>query len=129
MVDDAVRGFLGDDEQVSTVKVGDRVRVSCGKSVVVGTVTGVSDNGIDVKQDKVDAFNFFSFVNWVFNVIAPPIPDVVGTIVRDKAGDVWQRREKGWYIADDDADFYDINCLDQDSYAPFSVLYAPENSS
>ena len=127
MVDDAVRGFLGDDEQVSTVKVGDRVRATCGESVVIGTVASHQGEVVEVLVDG-DASRFFRS-HWSIEVIAPPIPDVVGTIVRDKAGDVWQRREKGWYIADDDADFYDINCLDQGSYAPFAVLYAPENPS
>ena len=128
MVDDAFRGFLGDDEQVSTVKVGDRVRATCGENVIVGTVTWLDDNDLEV--DTGDTFGTIGIgrpAAWSIEVIAPPIPDVVGTVVLDKDGDAWQRRENGWYSPDADESFYDIKFVN--FYAPLTVLYTPENPS
>ena len=60
-------------------------------------------------------------------VIAPPIPDIVGTIVRDKDGDAWQRHEAGWYSAG----AMSSRSIDElhDDYGPLTVLWTPEDQS
>ena len=130
MVDDAFRGFPGDDEQVSTVRVGDRVRVTCGESVVVGTVTNVRPygvDGVDVLADGCTESNAFRFENWAFEVIAPPIPDVVGTIVRDRDNDAWQQNHHGWVSANT-SHIYKLDAL-RSAYGPLTVVWTPEATS
>ena len=110
---------------VSNVKVGDRVRATCGESVIVGEVTGRGDFGITVNVEGTDGHKHWMPTSvWNVEAIAPPIPDIVGTIVRDKNDEAWQRHEVGWYPADNDSDFYDFVYL-QD-YAPLTVLWTPE---
>ena len=84
------------------VKIGDRVRVTCGESVVVGTVTDAWSRGVTVLPDGYTETNCFALDGWTVEVLSPPIPDVVGTIVRDADGDAWQRDEDGWYRAGSD---------------------------
>ena len=123
MGDDAFRGFLGDDEQVSEVKAGDRVRATCGENVIVGTVTWLDEGDLEV--DTGDAFGTIGIgwsAAWSVEVIAPPIPDVVGTIVCDRTGEAWQRRVKGW-LSINGSRFYTLAEL-EDYGSPLTVLHA-----
>ena len=52
------------------------------------------------------------------------VPDVVGTIVRDRDGDAWQRRERTWFMAGSETDSYDRNFLQ--GLGPLEVLWTPE---
>ena len=106
-----------------TVKVGDRVRATCGESVIVGTVMDVDEDGTEVNVGS-DAGRYFLPDAWIIEVIAPPIPDVVGTIVRDTNGDAWQRYRGGWYSTRVGNDWYSLKDL-QAVLAPIEVLWTP----
>ena len=111
---------------MSGVKVGDRVRATCGENVIVGTVTWLDEN--DLQVDTGDAFGTIGLgrpAAWSIEVIAPPIPDVVGTIVRDKDGDAWERCEGGWYSARPML-YNPYVFADLQEYAPLEVLWTPE---
>ena len=113
---------------MSAVNEGDRVRLTCGESVIVGVCQGglryapsvwVTPDGTDV--------TFIYDTRWTVEVLAPPIPDVVGTIVRDEDGDAWQRFDGGWYST--------ATCTDaaptllpvvQGQCGPLTVLWTPE---
>ena len=111
---------------MSTVKVGDRVRATCGESVIVGTVSSVYPRGISVDVDG-DEHRYYMVdgMSWTVEVVAPPIPNVAGTIVRDRNGEAWQRRAHGWYMADDGHGDYGLDDL-QIRYGPLTVLWTPE---
>ena len=104
------------------IKVGDRVRATCGESVVIGTVASQQGEVVEVLVDG-DASRFFRS-HWSIEVIAPLIPDVVGTIVRDADGDAWQRASSGWLIISEDGD-HSLNHV-QKHYGPLTVLWTPE---
>ena len=127
MVDDAFRGFPGDDEQVSEVKKGDKVRMTGGESVIVGMVTGLECNSLFLELAGVNTRFYLTCSDWSIEVIAPPIPDVVGTIIRDRDGDAWQRHKSGWYLTNDtfSSSLYQLELV----YGPFTVLYTPEATS
>ena len=115
---------------MTAVKVGDRVRATCGGSVIVGEVKHLYPSGVHVHvdgEDIDDDLRWFAFPTWTFEVLAPPIPDVVGTIVRDRNGDAWQRREGSWYLADDDDVGRSLDVLQ--IYGPLTVLWTPEATS
>ena len=116
---------------METVKVGDRVRATCGESVIVGEVAAVTNRlvlyVIVDGDDTRDRSRCFAFADWIVEVLAPPIPDVVGTIVRDEDGDAWQRFDGGWYST--------ATCIDaaptllpvvQGQCGPLTVLWTPE---
>ena len=65
---------------MSAIKKGDKARATCGGSVIVGKVTRQYDEGLAIYVDG-DTNRYFPFRAWTFEVIAPPIPDVVGTIL------------------------------------------------
>ena len=127
MGDDAFRGLFGDDEQVTAVKVGDRVRMTLDDNVIVGMVTGLEGASVFIELAGVSARFYLTCSDWNIEVIAPPIPDVVGTIVRDKDGDAWQRHKGGWYLTNDtfSSSLYQLEL----AYGPFTVLYTPEATS
>ena len=56
---------------------------------------------VSVAPDGDDNLYYLVDGVWTVEVIAPLISDVVGTIVRDKDGDAWQRQERGWYMTND----------------------------
>ena len=116
---------------MTAVKVGDRVRATCGESVIVGEVAAVTNRlvlyVIVDGDDTRDRSRCFAFADWIVEVLAPPIPDVVGTIVRDADGDAWQRREGSWYLADSDNIGRSLNDLQH--YVPLTVLWTPEATS
>ena len=106
------------------VKVGDRVRATCGESVIIGLVTGLHPpEDVQVQPDGYTQSNLLNYAGWSIQVIAPLIPDVVGTIVRDKDGDAWQRQATGWYLTNDTypLSLYQMECV----YAPLTVLWTP----
>ena len=109
---------------MSSVKVGDRVRATCGESVIIGEAMGHDDGGITVSVEGTDGHKHWLATSvWAFEVIAPPVPDVVGTIVRDKDGDAWQRCEDGWHLAGTDPSPLPLDRLRH--CAPFTVLWTP----
>ena len=109
----------------NTIKVGDEVRATYGNSVIVGKVARFDAGGITVSVEGTDGHrHWLSTSVWTVEVIAPPIPDVVGTIVRDVAGDAWQRCEDGWHATNADHDVYDLKYL-HDDYGPLEVLWTP----
>ena len=115
-------------EVVSGVKVGDRVRATCGENVIVGTVTYLDEGDLEV--DTGDAFGTIGVgrpADWNIEVIAPPISEVVGTIVRDADGDTWQRASSGWLIISEDGD-YGLDHV-QKHYGPLTVLWTPGDPS
>ena len=112
---------------MSSVKVGDRVRATCGESVIIGVVTGLEGRAVDVKLADVKTTVYFSWTDWTIEVIAPPVIVAVGTIVRDCDGDAWQRREDAWYSTNSDYGFLHLHELQ--NYAPFTVLWTPEAPS
>ena len=117
-------------QNVSAVKVGDRVLATCGESFIVGTVDGAYPEGtapgFAVTVDG-DISRYFPSDVWTVEVLAPPIPDVVGTIVRDADGDAWQCQEYAWYLADNDDVGRSLD--DLQFYGPLTVLWTPEDTS
>ena len=114
---------------MTAAKVGDRVRATCGESVIVGVCSGgtlLHTPTVWVTPDGTDV-TFIYNTSWTVEVLAPPIPDVVGTIVRDKDGDAWQCREGSWYLADNDDIGRSLN--DLQFYGPLIVLWTPEDKS
>ena len=110
---------------MSAVKVGDRVRLTCGESVIVGVCSGgtlLHTPTVWVTPDGTDV-TFIYNTSWTVEVLAPPIPDVVGTIVRDRDGDAWQRDDDGWRCVDDDSR-YSVEKLQ--FCGPLTVLWTPE---
>ena len=115
-------------QNVSAVEVGDRVRATCGESVIVGEVAAVT-NGLVLYvivdgDDTRDRSRCFAFADWIVEVLAPPIPDVVGTIVRDSQGDAWQRANVSWQCAGSSQRFTPTEL--QENYGPLTVLWTPE---
>ena len=113
---------------MTVVKVGDRVRLTLEDSVIVGVChkgTNYSPS-LWVTPDGTDV-TFIYNTSWTVEVLAPPIPDVVGTIVRDGDGDAWQRFEDGWYSTATVArsDPLALPKL-QRQYGPLTVLWTPE---
>ena len=115
---------------MSAVKVGDRVRATCGESVIVGEVDGAYPEGtapgFAVAVDG-DISRYFPSDVWTVEVLAPLIPDVVGTIVRDKQNDGWQRGEKVWRCLNHGCS-HTTEIL-QRTYGPLTVLWTPEDKS
>ena len=110
---------------MSTIKVGDRVRATCGESILVGTATDINVGGVGVEVLCGGGnCRYWLPAGWTFEVIAPLIPDVVGTIVRDRDGDAWQRRERAWFMAGSETDSYDLDFLQ--GLGPLEVLWTPE---
>ena len=108
---------------MTAVKVGDRVRATCGESVIVGAVERVDNGGCYVNIESGDISLWLYSGDWTVEVLAPPIPDVVGTIVRDRDGDAWQRDDDGWRCVDDDSR-YSVEKLQ--FCGPLTVLWTPE---
>ena len=110
---------------MTAVKVGDRVRATCGESVIVGAVTRLDEINVFVEPAGIGTRLYLRACDWTVEVLVPPIPDVVGTIVRDRDGDAWQCRETGWYLAHDDDIPYSLDYL-RNRFGPFDVLWTPE---
>jgi len=113
---------------MSNIKVGNRVRATCGESVIIGTVDGAYPEGyapgFAIAVDG-DISRYFASDEWSFVVLAPPIPDVVGTIVRDNDGDAWQRDDEFWRCWS--SVYYKYTLADlQFRYGPLTVLWTPE---
>ena len=82
---------------MSDIKAGDRVRATCGGSVIVGTVQWQDDSHVAVSLDGCRGINYFGLDEWVFGVLSlPSVPDVVGTVIKDRDGEVWHRNAEGW---------------------------------
>ena len=110
---------------MSTVKVGDRVRATCGESVIIGACARGTFHSafLWVTPDGTDV-TFICNSSWAVEVLAPPIPDVVGTIVRDSQGDAWQRADVSWQCAGSSQRFTPTEL--QENYGPLTVLWTPE---
>ena len=111
---------------MSGVKVGDRVRATCGESVIVGTVTHIDVGGVGVDvgvPGSAGDLRYWLPTGWTVDVIAPPIPDVVGTIVRDNDGDAWQRYREGWCTTRIDGP---CSPIELQEYGLLEVLWTPE---
>ena len=111
---------------VSDAKVGDRARATCGESVVVGEVTKVYESGVLVVIDG-DRYGsrWINQLDWTVEVLAPPIPDVVGTVVLDTDGDAWQRDDEFWRCVS--SVYYKYTLADlQFRYGPLTVLWTPK---
>ena len=109
---------------MTAVKVGDRVRLTCGESVIVGVChKGTSYSpSLWVTPDGTDV-TFIYNSSWTVEVLPPPIPDVVGTVVLDAEGDAWQRRDKYWTcVADLSYPLSEVQYL----HGPLTVLWTPE---
>ena len=115
-------------EVVSAVKVGDRVRVTCGGNVNFGLVKFVYPSGVVVKVDVDGDPWFFRLSAWTVEVIAPLILDTYGTVVLDQDNDAWQRGDDGWYISDHDGSSWSFDKL-QELAGPLTVLWTPEAES
>ena len=109
---------------MSTVKVGDRVRATCGASVIAGAVEHIDNGGCYVTLASCDISLWLWNGDWTVEVLAPPIPDVVGTVVRDADGDAWQLTDESWQCA---GSTYRYTLADVRSrYGPLTVLWTPE---
>lgn len=98
---------------MTAVKVGDRVRLTLEDSVIVGTVADVVPHAIGVRSDG-STRSTLIFDDWT----------VVGTIVRDKDGDAWQRHAFGWRQSLDDVT---LSLADlQWAHGLLTVLWTPE---
>ena len=109
------------------IKVGDRGRATLDESVIVGTVMWLGEGGMWVRVGGLGDYRYFLHAAWTVEVLPPPIPDVVGTIVRDADGDAWQRASSGWLVISEDGD-YSLNHV-QKNYGPLTVLWTPEATS
>ena len=86
---------------MSTIKVGDKVRATCGESVIIGKVKVLLvANAMEVVPDGAFRANILDLKSWRVEVIAPPICETYGAVVVDKEGDAWQRRTDGWRCID-----------------------------
>jgi len=113
---------------MSTVKVGDRVRATCEESVIVGEVKYVYPESVSVAVDGDEGMYYVSDGVWTVEVLAPPIPDVVGTVVLDTDGDAWQRNDEFWRCVS--SMYYKYTLADlQFRYGPLTVLWTPEATS
>ena len=110
------------------IKVGDRVRATCGESVIVGTVKGREEGWISVALDgDGDYRRFLALDQWTVEILPPPIPDVVGTIVRDRDGDAWQRYDDSWWCI---GTSYRYSLAEvQKRYGPLTVLWTPGDAT
>ena len=109
---------------MSAVKNGDRVRMTLGENALVGTADLVTPSGLYLSLDACQVALYLDTNDWSTEVIAPPTPDVVGTIVRGCDGDAWQRQTFGWYLADQDDALYSLEGLQR--LAPLTVLWTPD---
>ena len=112
---------------MSGVKVGDRVRATCGESVIVGTVTHIDVGGVGVDvgvPGSAGDLRYWLPTGWTVEVIAPPIPSADGTIVRDHEGCPWIAGTNGWYRAGFSTPF--TQTYMQKKYGPLTVLWTPE---
>ena len=83
---------------ITPAKVGDHVKVTLGESVVVGEVTARDIFRATVQADGDNHPRNFSFARWTFEVLAPVIPDTVGTWIKDCDGVAWRRDPSGWGV-------------------------------
>ena len=74
---------------MNSPQTGDRVRLTCGKSVMEGTVTAAPPTRLYVAIDG-DVTRAFDNDRWAAEILPPPLPKGLGTIVRDGAGVAWQ---------------------------------------
>ena len=118
--------------EVVSAHKGDRVRATCGESVIVGTVTQANPGGVGVDVKVLESIGSYWYWlptgAWTVEVIAPPIPDDYGTVVLDKDNGAWQRGVDGWYIAARDNGFWSFDKL-QTIAGPVTVLWTPEAKS
>ena len=79
-------------------KVGDRVRCTLGESVLVGEVleSYISSLAVRADGDDDECDTRVYLERWTVEVLPPPIPDTIGTIVADRNGMAWERYERGW---------------------------------
>lgn len=92
----------------SPLKPGDRVVVTCGESRIVGTVMDAKPDWFDVRADRADQSNTFSYrTGWSFSRLPDPVPwwaDEVGAVCRfeyhGKLGHLWRRDACAWICKD-----------------------------
>ena len=102
---------------MSGVRVGDRVRLTCGESVIVGTATMVdADLSVDVDGDGP---RVFLTDLWAVEVLLPP----VGTVVLDRNNFAWQSTRQGWKQVGF-RERYSLAYIDI-YYGPLVVLWTP----
>ena len=127
MSDGAVLTSPPTAKEHTMIKVGDRVRATCGESVIVGTVATVLSAEFSVIVDGDAARHesrYFLYADWIAEILPPPVPDVVGTIVRDRDGDAWQRYDDSWWCI---GTSYRYSLAEvQKRYGPLTVLWTPE---
>ena len=111
---------------MSTVKVGDRVRATCGESVIAGIVERIDSGGCYVNLTSCDISLWLYGADWTVEVLAPPIPDNRGTVVLDRYDSAWQRWASGWQaIGGDKSDMRTLPQL-MFGFGPLTVLWTPE---
>ena len=112
---------------MTAVKVGDRVRLTCGESVIVGVChKGTSYSpSLWVTPDGTDV-TFIYDTRWNVEVLPPLIPDNRGTVVIDRYDSAWQRWASGWQAIGGDK--FDMRTLPQlmVGFGPLTVLWTPE---
>ena len=113
-------------ELTPAVKVGERVRATCGESVIVGTVKNLYPEGLSIYVDGDYHRYYMADGVWTVEVLAPPIPDVRGTVVIDRYDSAWQRWASGWQAIGGDTS--DMRTLPQlmVGFGPLTVLWTPE---
>ena len=112
---------------MTAVKVGDRVRATCGENVIVGVVERADDGGCYVKFESCSIALWLFSGDWTVEVLAPSVPDVVGTIVTDRLGAAWQRDASGWKQVGRSGPLSLGHTLAD--YGPLFVLWTPEGES
>ena len=109
------------------VEVGDRVRVTCGESINVGTVAASNHTGIYVRIDgdgPADSARHFQLRDWTVEVILLPVPDIAGTIVIDRHNAAWQRDATGWRCVQQAGTVYRLKGV-QKTHGPLTVVWEP----
>ena len=111
------------------VKVGDRVRLTCGENTLVGKVYAAYDEGVSVNvSGDTPNSRFFCRSRWTVEVLPPPVPDVVGTIVRDRDNIAWQCDGTYWWRRAGSTIGYRLGeAIDRSG--PLVVVWTPETTS
>ena len=110
---------------MTAVNEGDRVRLTCGESVIVGVCQekGLSyPPSVWVTPDGTDV-TFIYDTRWTVEVLAPSIPNFAGTIVRDVTNGAWQLSPSGWQRAGNSQRFTLAELLE---HGPVTFVWTPE---
>ena len=104
-------------------KIGDLVRATCGKSVIVGTVHRLGTSGYCVNIGSCDWAPWLLNKDWTFEVLSWPISEAIGTVALDGSHQAWQCHPTGWRRVGVSTAF-PLGYV-QSVYGPLTVIWEP----